>query len=219
MSSFPDARGPRFCCRGAEPPARIPRHVHEPLCRYWRVARARRHRRRRSAAAADPRLAADLVRVAAADAGAGARLPGHRDRSSAAWVSPTSPTTDTTLRRSRATQLASWTHWATTDSRCTEPTRACPLRTRWPRTFRTGSIASRSRNRSCPACRSRRRCSCRRSPTPASGTSCSTSSQVTSTKRSSAGREHVFFGAEFDASAGTRKLPDEVVVVLRRPAP
>ena len=25
------------------------------------------------------------------------------------------------------------------------------------------------------------------------------------------GREHVFFGAEFDASAGTRKLPDEVV--------
>ena len=33
------------------------------------------------------------------------------------------------------------------------------------------------------------------------------------------GREHVFFGAEFDSSAGTRKLPDEAVDVLRRPAP
>jgi hypothetical protein len=30
------------------------------------------------------------------------------------------------------------------------------------------------------------------------------------------GREDIFFGAEFDASAGTRKLPPDVVKLLHR---
>ena len=44
------------------------------------AAPARRHRRRRPAAAAGARLARDLVRVAPADAGAGPGLRGHRGR-------------------------------------------------------------------------------------------------------------------------------------------
>ena len=71
---------PRLRLRGAEPPGRVHRHVHQPVRRHRRAAPARGHRRRRPAAAAGARLAADLVRVAPGDAGAGPGLRGHRGR-------------------------------------------------------------------------------------------------------------------------------------------
>ena len=66
--------------RRAEPPRGVHRHVHQPVHRHRGTAPARRHRRRGAAAAAGARLARDLVRLAAADAGAGPGLRGHRGR-------------------------------------------------------------------------------------------------------------------------------------------
>ena len=65
--------GPRLDVAGAEPPVRVHRHLHQPVRPGQRHPPARCHRRRRTAAAAGPRLARELVRLAAADAGPGRR--------------------------------------------------------------------------------------------------------------------------------------------------
>jgi hypothetical protein len=68
----------RLCLWGAESAGRVRRYIRQSVHRYRCGAPACGHRRGRPAAAAGARLAADLVRVAHGDAGAGRGLHGHR---------------------------------------------------------------------------------------------------------------------------------------------
>ena len=95
-------------------------------------------------------------------------------------------------------------------SPCTEPTPACRSPTPWPRITRTGSNAWSSPRPPCRVYLPHHRCSCPRRSTPGSGTWPSTSSPEIN-EQLVTGREDIFFGAEFDASAGTSKLPADVV--------
>ena len=191
----------------------VHRHLHQPVRRHRRGAPARRDRRRRPAAAAGPRLARDLVRLASGDAGAGPGLPGHRRRparhrpvrQAAGRLRHRHPRqrprrADGRLGHERFAVVGHDTGFAISYALAADhPDRVerlalaeIPGPRRRPR----------SPPRSCPA-----------RSTTGSGTSRSTGSRSCPSS-SSQGREDVYFGYEFAIQGG--ELPDDVDRLLRR---
>ena len=142
--------GARLGLGGAEPPARVHQDVHQPLRRCQWPADARGHRRPGPAAAADPRLAPDLVRLAHGHARAGPGLPGHRGRPARDRADRQAPGRLRHRQPGRRHGRADGRRWATGASPCTGPTPGCRSPTPWPPTTGTGSSAWSSPRRPSP---------------------------------------------------------------------